>query len=73
MKASLNEDPLDVFNFLNSNEIGTMYSIFYEEWARALETRGNSAQADKVYEIGISRLQPFRRMRMLETLIAFLN
>jgi len=40
---------------MNTNEIGTMYGLFYEEWAIALETRGNSAQADKVYEMGIRK------------------
>ncbi|KAL6065621.1 Checkpoint serine/threonine-protein kinase [Balamuthia mandrillaris] len=45
----------DVFSFLNNNEIGTKHSLFYEEWAAALEAQRNYAAAEKTFVLGITR------------------
>src|SRR5690349_14686075 len=44
-----------------------MYGVVYEEWAWALEARGNWSQADRAYELGIKRyhLPPSRAVPAL--------
>ncbi|KAK8853458.1 hypothetical protein IAR55_004165 [Kwoniella newhampshirensis] len=45
----------EIWAFLESRDIGTKHSVFYEEWAAALEGLGRRKKADEIYRIGIAR------------------
>ncbi|WVQ94967.1 hypothetical protein IAU59_002058 [Kwoniella sp. CBS 9459] len=45
----------EIWSFLESRDIGTRHSIFYEEWASALEGLGRKKKADEIYRLGIAR------------------
>ena len=48
-------DPIEIFNYMNSEGIGTKFAGYYESWALALENAQNNKQADEVYQLGIAR------------------
>nr|KIR49111.1 BUB protein kinase [Cryptococcus bacillisporus CA1280] len=45
----------EIWAFLESRDIGTRYSLFYEEWATTLEGLGRRKKADEIYRLGIAR------------------
>ncbi|WWD19886.1 hypothetical protein CI109_104355 [Kwoniella shandongensis] len=45
----------EIWAFLESRDIGTKHSVFYEEWAAALEGLGRRKKADEIYRIGVAR------------------
>nr|XP_019043872.1 BUB protein kinase [Kwoniella bestiolae CBS 10118]OCF22802.1 BUB protein kinase [Kwoniella bestiolae CBS 10118] len=45
----------EIWSFLESRDIGTRHSVFYEEWASALEGLGRRKKADEIYRLGIAR------------------
>ncbi|OCF61498.1 BUB protein kinase [Kwoniella mangroviensis CBS 10435] len=45
----------EIWAFLESRDIGTRHSVFYEEWASALEGLGRRKKADEIYRLGIAR------------------
>lgn len=47
--------PRDVFVYLAKKEIGVQLALYYEEFARLLESKGLTGDAREVYEIGIER------------------
>lgn len=53
--ASYSDLPRDVFVYLAKKDIGVQLALFYEEFARFLESKGLVADARQVYEIGIER------------------
>ncbi|ODO01472.1 hypothetical protein I350_06292 [Cryptococcus amylolentus CBS 6273] len=54
----------EIWAFLESRNIGTDFSLFYEEWATALEGLGRRKKADEVYRIGIARkANPVERLK----------
>ncbi|BBN17333.1 checkpoint serine/threonine-protein kinase [Marchantia polymorpha subsp. ruderalis] len=56
-------DPSDVFAFLEANEIGQTFALFYEAYATSMEVRRNFKKADEIYRLGISRhAQPLGRL-----------
>ena len=55
MQADILRDPIEVFNYMNSEGIGTKFAAYYESWALALENAQNNKQADEVYQLGIAR------------------
>eukprot|EP01134_Creolimax_fragrantissima_P000248 CFRG0248T1 len=57
-------DPVDIFKFLRSKNIGSTLTLFYEAYALALEIKGSKKQANQVYEEGIQRnVQPLERLK----------
>ncbi|WWC91964.1 uncharacterized protein L201_006917 [Kwoniella dendrophila CBS 6074] len=54
----------EIWAFLESRDIGTKHSLFYEEWASALEGLGRRKKADEIYKIGIARkAAPLERLK----------
>ncbi|KAF9496600.1 hypothetical protein BDN71DRAFT_1389126 [Pleurotus eryngii] len=47
--------PAAVYGFLLKNDIGTTYSVLYEEFAGVLEREGRISDADVIYRKGIKR------------------
>ncbi|WVR09655.1 hypothetical protein IAU60_006729 [Kwoniella sp. DSM 27419] len=55
----------EIWAFLESRDIGTKHSQFYEEWAIALERLGRRKKADEIYKIGIARkASPLDRLKI---------
>ncbi|KIY65869.1 hypothetical protein CYLTODRAFT_491961 [Cylindrobasidium torrendii FP15055 ss-10] len=60
-------DPAETINLyanLAKQHIGTSYSLLYEEYARALEKVGRTADAEHVYKMGLKRkCRPLDRLK----------
>ncbi|NWH73140.1 BUB1B kinase, partial [Piaya cayana] len=61
-------EPLDLYNYLHSQGIGTTLALLYITWAEVLEARGNFKRADIIFQEGLQRkaepldkLQSFHR------------
>ncbi|TFK75247.1 hypothetical protein BDN72DRAFT_955245 [Pluteus cervinus] len=55
---------LDMYEDLETNGIGTSFSMFYEEYAKLLETHGKYQEADRVYSRGLDHLaRPIARLK----------
>lgn len=62
--ASYVDHPIKIFSYLNTNEIGTAYALFYEEYCNALERSGRRDEAIEMYDIGIARkAHPLARLQ----------
>ncbi|NWR35029.1 BUB1B kinase, partial [Tachuris rubrigastra] len=48
-------EPLDLYSYLHSQEIGTTLALLYITWAEALEARGNFKKADLIFQEGLQR------------------
>ncbi|KAF9352988.1 hypothetical protein BGX26_009236 [Mortierella sp. AD094] len=60
------EFPMDVFNFMETNRIGSEISMYYEEHADYLESREEFEKAKDVFLLGIHRrARPFGRLKRL--------
>ncbi|NWH65024.1 BUB1B kinase, partial [Geococcyx californianus] len=66
--GSFCNEPLDLYSYLHSKEIGTTLALLYITWAEILEDRGNFRKADLVFQEGLQRkaepldkLQSFHR------------
>ncbi|XP_022091010.1 uncharacterized protein LOC110979487 isoform X2 [Acanthaster planci] len=58
-------NPLEIFQFMRDQGIGTELSIFYEAWSWELEQLGNTKKADAVYREGLAcRAQPKDMLEM---------
>jgi hypothetical protein len=55
-QADMSQDPLEICNFMNVNEIGTKLALYWIAWAFYLEKNSNFKAADKVYLNGIRQL-----------------
>ncbi|OXG21450.1 checkpoint serine/threonine-protein kinase [Cryptococcus neoformans Ze90-1] len=54
----------EIWAFLESRDIGTRHSLFYEEWATTLEGMGRRKKADEIYRLGIARkASPLDRLK----------
>lgn len=62
--ASFSDHPRDIFTYLAKKEIGCRLALYYEEFAKFLECRGNNQDAHDVYVIGIEReARPLDRLQ----------
>ncbi|KAG0149321.1 hypothetical protein CROQUDRAFT_653896 [Cronartium quercuum f. sp. fusiforme G11] len=61
-----------IYEYLSSNQIGIFWSMFYEEWANAIESAfGDLKQVERVYDLGISReAQPLKRLEKRKKMLA---
>ncbi|EPX70898.1 mitotic spindle checkpoint protein Mad3 [Schizosaccharomyces octosporus yFS286] len=58
------EDPAELFSFLSLHEIGTNFSLYYEEFAGYFESNGLYKKAEDVYQKGFLRkAKPFARFQ----------
>uniref|UniRef100_A0A8D2MJD7 BUB1 N-terminal domain-containing protein n=1 Tax=Zonotrichia albicollis TaxID=44394 RepID=A0A8D2MJD7_ZONAL len=48
-------EPLDLYSYLWSQEIGTALAALYITWAEALEARGSFRKADLIFQQGLQR------------------
>jgi hypothetical protein len=53
--ADISEDPHHVFTYMQQENIGLQYALFYECWALVFETANDYVGALKVYEQGLKR------------------
>nr|XP_047920889.1 mitotic checkpoint serine/threonine-protein kinase BUB1 beta [Anser cygnoides]XP_047920890.1 mitotic checkpoint serine/threonine-protein kinase BUB1 beta [Anser cygnoides]XP_047920891.1 mitotic checkpoint serine/threonine-protein kinase BUB1 beta [Anser cygnoides]XP_047920892.1 mitotic checkpoint serine/threonine-protein kinase BUB1 beta [Anser cygnoides]XP_047920893.1 mitotic checkpoint serine/threonine-protein kinase BUB1 beta [Anser cygnoides] len=48
-------EPLDLYSYLHSQEIGTTLALLYITWAEELEARGSFKKADLIFQEGLNR------------------
>ncbi|KAM6205012.1 mitotic checkpoint serine/threonine-protein kinase BUB1 beta isoform 2-T3 [Sarcoramphus papa] len=48
-------EPLDLYSYLHSQEIGTTLALLYITWADVLEARGSFKKADLIFQEGLQR------------------
>ena len=48
-------EPLDLYSYLHSQEIGTTLALLYITWAEVLEARGSFKKADVIFQEGLRR------------------
>ncbi|XP_054246734.1 mitotic checkpoint serine/threonine-protein kinase BUB1 beta [Indicator indicator] len=57
-------EPLDVYSYLHSQEIGTTLALLYITWAEVLEARGSFRKADLILQEGLQRkAEPLDRLQ----------
>ncbi|KFV92031.1 Mitotic checkpoint serine/threonine-protein kinase BUB1 beta, partial [Eurypyga helias] len=57
-------EPLDLYRYLHSQEIGTTLALLYVTWAEALEARGSFKKADLIFQEGLQRkAEPFDKLQ----------
>jgi len=49
------DDPIDIYNYMLDNDIGTSLAIYYKSYADHLELIGATKKADEIYNLGINR------------------
>ncbi|EGG12640.1 uncharacterized protein MELLADRAFT_101079 [Melampsora larici-populina 98AG31] len=61
-----------IYEYLSRNEIGIRYSMFYEEWANAIEAAfGDLKRVERVYDLGIQcDAQPINRLQKRKKALA---
>ncbi|KAH9807736.1 hypothetical protein DFH28DRAFT_1088760 [Melampsora americana] len=61
-----------IYEYLSRNEIGIRYSMFYEEWANAIEAAfGDLKEVERVYDLGIQcDAQPIIRLQKRKKALA---
>lgn len=61
--AGYSDLPRDIFVYLAKKTIGSLLALYYEEFARFLEQRGQLDDAQEVYELGIEKeARPLARL-----------
>lgn len=53
--ANACSEPLDLYSYLHSQEIGTSHAVLYITWAEVFEARGNHKKADSIFQEGLQR------------------
>ncbi|NWX44105.1 BUB1B kinase, partial [Steatornis caripensis] len=57
-------EPLDLYSYLHSQEIGTTLALLYITWAEALEARGSFKKADLIFQEGLQRkAEPLHKLQ----------
>ncbi|XP_048163839.1 mitotic checkpoint serine/threonine-protein kinase BUB1 beta isoform X3 [Corvus hawaiiensis] len=57
-------EPLDLYSYLRSQEIGTTLALLYITWAEALEARGSFRKADLIFQEGLQRkAEPLEKLQ----------
>ncbi|NXV80684.1 BUB1B kinase, partial [Atlantisia rogersi] len=57
-------EPLDLYRYLHSQEIGTTLALLYITWAEVLEARGSFKKADLIFQEGLQRkAQPLDKLQ----------
>ncbi|XP_061226978.1 mitotic checkpoint serine/threonine-protein kinase BUB1 beta isoform X2 [Neopsephotus bourkii] len=57
-------EPLDLYSYLHSQEIGTTLALLYITWAEVLEARGSFKKADLILQEGLQRkAEPLDRLQ----------
>jgi len=53
--STYSESPLEIFRFLQRNDIGQDLALYYEEYAAVLEKMNRKQKADEIFQIGLLR------------------
>ena len=62
--STYSDSPLDIFVFLQRNEIGQELALYYEEYAAVLERMNRKRKADEVFQMGLLReARPVARLQ----------
>lgn len=62
--STYSDAPLDIFTFLQRNEICQELALYYEEYAAVLERMNRKRKADEVFQIGLLKeARPVERLR----------
>lgn len=62
-QVSIQKNPLELYQLLHSNGIGTTVADMYRAWAFELEQIEDYKRADEVYLMGLStRAEPFEEL-----------
>src|SRR5271167_4783988 len=62
--STYSDSPLDIFTFLQRNEIGQELALYYEEYAAVLEKMNRKRKADEVFQMGLlAEARPIDRLR----------
>ena len=62
--STYSDSPLEIFAFLQRNEIGQELALYYEEYAVVLEKMNRKRKADEVFQMGLlSEARPIDRLR----------
>lgn len=62
--STYSDTPLDIFAFLQRNEIGQELALYYEEYTAVLEKMNRKRKADEVFQLGLLReARPIERLR----------
>jgi checkpoint serine/threonine-protein kinase len=62
--STYSDAPLDIFAFLQRNDIGQELALYYEEYAAVLERMNRKRKADEVFQMGLLReARPAERLR----------
>lgn len=66
-QANLCTDPLEVYSFLNDQNIGCQVADMYEGWAYELEQLGDMRKANSIIEEGLRRgAQPTEKLLQIK-------
>ncbi|NWV64758.1 BUB1B kinase, partial [Malurus elegans] len=58
------KEPLDVYSYLRSQEIGTTLALLYITWAEVLEARGSFKKADLIFQEGLQcKAEPLDKLQ----------
>ncbi|CAE6343568.1 unnamed protein product [Rhizoctonia solani] len=62
--AGIVEKPETIYAYLLANDIGSVWELFYTEYANTLERGHNMRKADEIYQLGIARkAKPLKRLQ----------
>lgn len=62
--STYSDSPLDIFVFLQRNEIGQELALYYEEYAAVLEKMNRKRKADEVFQMGLLKeARPVARLQ----------
>jgi checkpoint serine/threonine-protein kinase len=62
--STYSDAPLDIFTFLQRNDIGQELALYYEEYAALLERMNRKRKADEVFQMGLlNEARPVERLR----------
>ncbi|CAE6380198.1 unnamed protein product [Rhizoctonia solani] len=62
--AGIVEKPETIYAYLLANDIGSVWELFYTEYANTLERGRNMRKADEIYQLGIARkAKPLKRIQ----------
>jgi checkpoint serine/threonine-protein kinase len=62
--STYSDAPLDIFVFLQRNQIGLDLALYYEEYAAVLERINRKRKADEVFQMGLLReARPMERLK----------
>ncbi|KAG8690730.1 hypothetical protein FRC11_009475 [Ceratobasidium sp. 423] len=62
--AGIVEKPETIYAYLLANDIGSVWELFYTEYANTLERGRNMRKADEIYQLGIARkAKPLKRLQ----------